>query len=538
MYYRSSIGPIEKRRRRLAVSPRINLALRVVVRAELLGVGWTNVTTDVIGPISAEYGISGGGPLDRVASIGTMGWRMRNSARATGGLGYYTPGHANARLGWDIGIAVSLEVSYNGTTYYKFRGTLISVEPDTGLYRRRSVTCLAQDWIADAANCLLRDMAVQNNKRSDQLVTTIVQTAHHRQPVATDFNVGQSTFAISLDNVRDESTTGLRALADVTMAEGGYLYVKGDTTQGGTLKFEDRHARPKAASVATFNNTMQDLEAIRSRDHIITRANVMVHPRKLDAVATTVLWELTPSETVPALVPGETVAFTGLYRADSGRFARVGGDQIVTPVATTDYLGNAASDGSGSDLTASLSLVFASSGNSATFAFTNNHASSTIYLTKVQVRGRGIEDRFTVTVFAKDDDASNKFGERDISYDMIFEDRLEIAKGFADWIIDLHGGVRTVVSLTMLVGPTTESATLTSVLAREPGDKITVTESMAGITSVPYFINGMRLEVRPGAGGPHILTSLVLAPASQQQFWILEDAVAGLLETSTVLGFV
>ena len=71
-------------------------------------------------------------------------------------------------------------------------------------------------------------------------------------------------------------------------------------------------------------------------------------------------------------------------------------------------------------------------------------------------------------------------------------------------------------------------------LAREPGDKIVLTESMAGISAVAYFINGVNLVVKAagliGAGW-------ILAPASQQQAWIFENSVAGLLDTSTYLGF-
>jgi hypothetical protein len=246
-----------------------------------------------------------------------------------------------------------------------------------------------------------------------------------------------------------------------------------------------------------------------------------------------VLYELTPTETVPPINPGETIAMTGFFRESSGRFVRVGGDAVVTPVATTDYLGNSQDDGLGSDLTASLSLSFTSTSNSASFAFTNNHASAIIYLTKLQVRGKAIQDRYEIGVESANEVSETEFGERDFVYDMVFEDRVEIAKGIADWIINSYGDVRMVVSENTIKA--NKSATLmTQALAREPGDKITITESMTGIDNA-YFINGVQIRIRPGG---LIETVWTLAPSDQQQAWILEDAVAGLLETSTVLGFI
>ena len=515
------------------------LPTSIALQAELAGVGggWTDLSADedVLANIEVQYGIRGGGPLDRIASVGTMTWAMKNAAtRNSGGVdGYYTPGHADVRSGWDIGIAIRLAITYGGTTYYKFRGTLVSAEPDSALYGPRRVRCLANDWIDDAAICLVKDTAVQLNKRSDELITTVVTQCVGRQPTSSSYEVGQSTFAFAMDNLRDEKTPALRALSDIVLAEAGYLYMKGDTTAGGKLKYEDRHFRPLASSVATFNETMFNIMAIRSRDDIINHVIAMVHPRKVDAAATTVLYELTPTETVPSLVPGETIILTVFFREATGRFVRVGGDSIVTPVASTDYIGNSAADGSGSDLTASLGLVFASTSNAASLAFTNNHASATVYITTLQVRGKAVQDRFEIGVEAANEASETAVGERDLMYDMIFEDRSAIAKGMADWIVNQYSTLRMVINEMVLKGNHTD-ALMTQVLAREPGDKITLTGSLIGISAVAYFINGVRLSIRPGK---LIDCSWVLAPADQQLSWILEDPVAGLLELTTTLGF-
>ena len=56
-------------------------------------------------------------------------------------------------------------------------------------------------------------IASQTNKRSDELVTLIVNSIA-AGPVATDINPGQSTFAYALDNVQDERTRALTAIRE------------------------------------------------------------------------------------------------------------------------------------------------------------------------------------------------------------------------------------------------------------------------------------------------------------------------------------
>ena len=516
-------------------------AIRLEVELHGAGNGWTNLSRDVnlhAEPIAGEYGIRATGPLDRVAASGVMTWAMKNSDRSSGGVnGYYSPGHSHARVGWDIGRAVRLALvdSTTGLTHFKWRGTITDVEPDAGLYRRRAVHCVAKDWMEEPTVCHVKDTSVQTSKRADQLITTLIDNCVGRQPAARSLETCQSTFAYALDNMRDEKTATMRAIADAVFAEVGYFYQRGDTSQGGTVKLEDRHFRPKASSVLTLNDSMYDVVARRSRDDIYNHVIAIVHPRKIDAAATTLLYALPTDATTtkPFLDAGQTISFTVFYRDSTGQFVRVGGDSIVTPVATTDYLGNSQADGLGSDLTASLSITFASTSNSATITFTNTHASARIHVTKMQVRGKAVQDRYEQGVESANDTSMTDHGERDLIYDMIFEDQTVLAKGIADWIINLYGTARTHVS-EIAIKANKSVALLSAAIAREPGDKITLTESMTGITGIGHFINGVRFVVTPG----NLLTvNWILAPADQQLAWLLEDAVAGLLELSTYLGF-
>jgi hypothetical protein len=351
----------------------------------------TDVTADVnnASPIQIDYGISGNGPLDRTAQTGTMSFSMNNAANNSGGVvGYYSPNHTNVRSGWDLGLECRLKLTYGGTTYYKFTGNLVSIEPDAGSYGRRSVSCTVVDWMDEAARAKVKDVTVETDKRSDELIDLLVSNSVSKQPPAKSFNVGQSTFEYAFDNLLDAQTSVLRALSDCVTSELGYLYVKGDTTQGGTLKFEDRHARPKYGTAdSSFDNSMMGLKVNRVRSDIINRVYVVVHPRTVD-VADTVLYELTTTASVPSLANGESIQIIAPFKEASINAYRIAGSSVEDPVADTDWVANTASDGSGTDITDDVVVTHSSvSANSVTFNIENT-STVTAYITTLQVRGK------------------------------------------------------------------------------------------------------------------------------------------------------
>ena len=275
----------------------------------------TDIASDVVlgaNSLKGSYGILGTGPTDRIGRTGSLTFSLDNSINNSGGAqGYYSPGHVNARdtgtIGWNLGLFISITLSYGGTNYIKFIGTLTDVRPDAGEHQRQTAKCTVLDWMDEAARSKLKATPTQSNQRADQLITTILSNSVGRSPIATDYDVGRSTFAYSLDNFSDNKTTVLKALADVVMSEMGYLYIKGTTdaasAKGGELTFENRTARLSyGVSAHTFANDMVKLNASQSRSDIINRTYVQVHPRTLDTAAT-VLWELTSTEVVTSVDP-------------------------------------------------------------------------------------------------------------------------------------------------------------------------------------------------------------------------------------------
>jgi hypothetical protein len=117
------------------------------------GSGWTDVTADVLYPITAKWGIQSNRPNIRVAQTGVMEFKLRNGKDNSGGLlGYYAPSNANVRSGFDAGIGVRLTLS-DGVDTKRWYGRIPPVNGirvETGQYRGRTTRVRVLDWMGQA----------------------------------------------------------------------------------------------------------------------------------------------------------------------------------------------------------------------------------------------------------------------------------------------------------------------------------------------------------------------------------------------------
>jgi len=339
----------------------------IYVEAELSGPGngWT-VLEDVVQPISIDYryGIDGHTPRDRVAGVGTLTFALDNSEYNSAGLlGYYSPGHSNVRAGFGLGTSVRLRLEYaDMAPYFKWRGVIDSIKPLPGILRDRRVFVSCVDWMDEAMTATLRGLAVQLNQRSDQLFATIVANVV-KQPAATQIGFGMESYAFALDQARDFGVSVLSEFQKLANSELGFIYVKGDAVQGGTLVFEDRRARgTNLVSVATFDS-VNALAADRQRLDVINRVQVKVHPRRVDQAAGPFI----PSDVAGITLWLEADAITGIGDGlpvgtwtptlGSGTFTAAGG---ARPLFRTGIMGGQPVlrfDGANDQLNGSLDLV-------------------------------------------------------------------------------------------------------------------------------------------------------------------------------------
>ena len=127
--------------------------------------------------------------------------------------------------------------------------------------------------------------------------------------------------------------------------------------------------------------------------------------RQFTVANVAVLWTL---QEKPLLRPGDSRTFIADYPAVDSPNAHVAVDTWTTLVAYTDYVANASEDNTGTNLTGSLGVTSTETAVSRTITVTNNHASSDLYVTKLQTRGKALVTEQPYTVEVKDQDSIDK----------------------------------------------------------------------------------------------------------------------------------
>lgn len=508
------------------------------IRRHYLAGQWVTVSTDLRAqqPIVCEYGIQGSTPNDRIASAGQLSYALNNSERNSATLlGYYSPLNASKRVGFDFNIPTRLVLSAAGVSggadYFKFRGKLADITPVAGLEDSRLVPCQAFDLMDEYANLDLPDLDTQLSQRSDELVITILDALDaDDQPADRDIETGLETYDVALDGGATGAQPKVRdVLNQICLSEFGYFYIKGDATQGGTARFENRHHRAANPTVlATLTDALIDGGGIAvpgSRDDIYSTVQVFVRPTRVDAAAATVLFSLQTTSTI--VQPGETFdSIFGPYR-DPTNNDQIGGTEQVAPAATTDYTMNTASDGSGIDLTASFTVTASFTGLGVRFTIVNNGTLAG-YVTKLQLRGKGIY-RYDALIEVA---VAGGYGSRVLTMEMTFQNNVNVGNDVATYLAQILSTPFAHIKSVRFCA--NKSVTLMGyAIEREPGDRVAISETVTGVDA-EFTINSVRLEIHPGG---ILWCTWGLEPAITQMYWLLGESGASELDETTVLGF-
>lgn len=494
------------------------------------GSGWVDVSDDVVSSVKAEWGIKGSDPKDRVAEPGTMTFDLDNSESSSGAVrGYYSPGSDDARTGFGIGTPVRLVLShplYGDVP--KWVGTIESVKPHAGIQKPvAKVACI--DWMDEAARAKLSGLAVETDIQSDELFDILVAVVEKQPPGGIMSGSGSDVYPYALDNTQDESSRVLGELQKLAMSEFGIIYVS-----AGALVFEGRRRRGGAGSVrwALHEDTnIMALSVSHARDGIINRAQVSVHPRRVDTAATTVLFNL---GSATRLERGTSITISCAYRDPNQQAQRVGGVGMVPPVPSTDYEFNTLQSGLGTDITAQLDVVATFGGNSAEVTITNNGPlDGYIPANTLQLRGRGVYDFEPVTSDLTDATSLAAYGENVYAYDMPYQSNTLNANDLALFLLSLNKDPITRVDSVTFIANWDDEATQ-QFFEAQISERVSITAPSIGIDARPFFINGCSLTVE--MNGVCVVT-WPLAPVDTSQFWLLGISGRSELDETTVLGY-
>jgi|GEM_PF-1040009 len=509
---------------------------------------WTNITADwqIAAPLTIERGIE---PGERVARIGRMSLTLYNPD------GRYTPGHANARPGFNSGIGVRLKANDGTTTRTLFYGRLARITESVRTIPNPALQDTVQIEVEDDIAALRRvPVGVFNlilNATPRAVINAIVNASftppglfgywrlgHNPQSklgtaklpgdyTGKNFDLGQSVFPW-VGDTWPPSLPADAAMRDVCDSEFGYFAIAAD----GTPIFADRHNRPKHITVdATLTGGLAGIEVERSEARLINDITVIVHPRTVGGTPD-VLWQSGKSIRVNYNQPVEMEA---RFIDPNQQVAWIGAQSLIVPIAGVDFTATDKADGTGTDLTANVLVTLEAGATSALLRLEilKTKKKPRAFIHGLRLRGYPLRAFLPVSITKHDDTSLLTHGHHPQRFDMSLQDDAGVARDVAGALISNRKDPRAWITVT--VEAVTSAALLTQALAREVGDRLSVTDSALALSSVGCFIESIRHDITHG-GASHRVTWRT-SPTDLHAYWILGQTGYEELGSKTRLGY-
>ena len=466
----------------------MGVSATMTVEAYLSG-SWVDITADTLAaasPLRIAYGIDGSGPADVIAKVGTCGFTLRNDAGGSGGVvGYYSPRSSNVRTGW--GFAVPVRVSFSSgaiSGQVKHRGIVTVIDPEPGLYGSKRVRVTSEDGMGRLLDAEVRELGIVQGEDEAQLMDRVLDAVPtDAQPVARDLDPGTNTTDVAFDDLKG-GTKAVAIIGELVRAAQGRAFIAGD----GTFVYRNRHnIGALATSAVTLNDTMHGLSAPSSVDRLYNRVRVTTRRKTVSQTATDLLYDGVVQ------VGGDSTleVWTDYTDPSSGeRKTKIGGVDVVTSlVAGTHYF--AGPTEGGSESTASITPTLEAFSTSAKWTLVNS-STTALYVT-LRVYGKAIRDLGPVVSEAV---SVQPYGERALNLELKYQASQDFGGSLAARLLSLYEDLDNQIDSVSFVA--NDSATLMEqALLREPGDIVTITESVTGVTAATAVIQGVELTVTP-----------------------------------------
>ncbi|MHC4643245.1 MAG: hypothetical protein ACYS32_16495 [Planctomycetota bacterium] len=440
------------------------------------GKDWFDLSADVRAQrgVRCDRGIQGNGPMDRLANEGRAVFAMDNSAGNIGGtVGYYSPGHANARTDWATEEKIRFSFVYGGTAYPQFVGRLTEIAPTAGQYRGRDVRCTAVDFIHQLNNDESADeQSLLTDATSDQGYQAIVD-GMTIQPESTSFETGTVTLGNIFHRSSERSGSALEEINRILVSVFDMMWV--DRT--GALKSINKDNRIKISAGSadyTLNNEITDLSVSFIVSNRADKVAASYYPTKTDTDLSTIFELNSPIR----LNPGDSITKKFAYKeANSSKACG------ASSVTVESYSFGSAEDGVADGLHDDLSITVAAKACVALVTFENTgDALGNINTFKLQ--------GYAITTFdaVEVQDVYNASGGNEIKINMPYQDNAAFAENAVKAISNIYGVESRKVKWVKFNANRSE-ALLLNAIQTDVNSFIHATETVAGIDD-DLFVNG------------------------------------------------
>jgi len=252
----------------------------------------------------------------------------------------------------------------------------------------------------------------------------------------------------------------------------------------------------------------------------------VVHPKFVDT-SSVILYTHPSAEDLFVPANGGTQEIWCEYRNPTDDYATtLGGTDMVTPVSATDFVANSVADGSGTNLTANVTVVATFFASTAQVILTNNHATLGAYFTTFQLRGKGIYDLHPIQLQAVG--ATEK---RPLTVDLHYQTSAETGQEIADLILTEREVLDRQINR-VAFSPHRSSDRLTFAVSTDIGAIISATETQTGLDDVQAFVQNIFIKMAPNK---RLRMELGVVPVTVGVGWVIGSAGQSELTDTTIL---
>ena len=491
-----------------------------------ISAAWVDITEDVLChdyTTVASRGIQGNDVTNRVAAPGALTTTLDNGESNSAGLaGYYSLYHANKRANFGRETRIRLKFVVNGNSYYKWHGWIRGLDPLPGRYGQRTSYLSAFDYMQKLAEHKITGIAVQEDKRSDQLFQTVINNVP-TAPLNTSVEVDVFTTPLALHSEQDERSTAMNIIQKICQTFMCYAFIRGNATDGETLVFQREFSRITSTPGATLDNTMSELNTNDDPDREKNKIIGSIFLSRVDEGADTLLAELTEDYPIDA---GDSKVIELRYRDPQGGANRISGKNIVTDLVPDEhYRMSAFADTELNDMNAMLGITFTPGGNKVSVEVTNNGGvRGFINLIKVYGDGIYLYDPVDISVETGD-------GDKVLVYDFYYLSDHYRARDYLTVILRRKSnGDISVDSVSFLA-----DANLTLMgyaMDLDIGDRVLLQEYMTGLNA-EFTINHVTYTLN--TNGTLRVEWIPEFAESSLSFFTIQDPVLGELDADAVL---
>ena len=436
-------------------------------------------------------------------------------------------------------IACKITSTYQSVTRTMWVGWIASIAPSQNTKGDRLCEIACDGWFERAQRYESR-IPLQIEATADEIIAVILDESDILPPSVSgrwilgrgllgttcilgditdyfSYDTGDTTFAYAGD--WDTGTTVHGAVLSVVEREAGRFFQKRD----GMLQFYRRlHFPANTTSVASFSDANTEMDYVYGAD--VSNYVIVDYAPRIVGTAGSTLATL-GSATALAALDDTTIeyAFTS-----SVSDATIGATALITPVITTDFTANTLEDGSGTNVTSSVSATITFVGaNSASVTYTSVHASVIYLMPSSKLRGTPLTKFNAQRFVASDDDSLASFGL--LSYQAAgVQDTYAAAVSLADYQLSLRKSAVGRVNSYTLAGYDTNRTV--AALTRTIGDRITMHESQTQANGDWFIISETHTL------DADYRVTYILEDAGTIIYWGLGNTGASEIGTNTFLG--